>query len=128
MLWRAYRDLERYRDQYDSARFLSDHDAQRMVLHAMYEASQASIDLGVHLLVHRGEEAPSSYQEVFTRLESAGLISQDLARRMRGWAGLRNVLAHFYPVVDMTRVEAVLRNELVDLSEYARALTEPARS
>jgi uncharacterized protein YutE (UPF0331/DUF86 family) len=128
VLWRAVRDLERYRDQHGTAEVLADRDLQRMILHAMYEASQAAIDLGIHVLVTRGEEAPESYQQVFALLASARLIRPQLAGKMRGWAGLRNVLAHFYPVLDVARIDAVLRGELGDLEEYANALAPVAQA
>lgn len=126
VLWRAIRDLERYRDTYTSEQIGSDPDARRLVLHALYEASQACVDLGLHTLVEQGLEAPQTYQEVFTRLEAGSILAPDLARRMRGWAGLRNVLAHMYSGVDMTLIAATLRDELGDLTEYARAMDQPA--
>jgi uncharacterized protein YutE (UPF0331/DUF86 family) len=126
VLWRAIRDLERYRDSFAPDRVLADRDVQRMVLHALYEATQAAIDAGIHVLVARGDEPPATYAEVFTRLQAAGALPAELAARMRGWAGLRNVLAHFYSVVDLARIDAVLRGELADLADYARALAAAA--
>lgn len=122
VLWRAFRDLERYRDARAPEEFLSDHDAQRTALHALYEASQACIDLGIHVLVERGLDVPATYREVFQRLSGAGLIPRELAARMEEWAGLRNVIAHFYAVVVPEKIDRVLRNDLGHLADYARAV------
>lgn len=42
-------DLRRYAERYDLDRLETDRDVQRMVLHALYTASQAAIDLALHM-------------------------------------------------------------------------------
>lgn len=56
-----------------------------MVLRALYVATQAAVDLAMHL----GADA--------------GFLERDLAERLAAWAGFRNVLAHFYVSVDYER-------------------------
>lgn len=41
-----------------------------------------------------------------------------LAERLADWASMRNVLAHFYPIVDFRMVVDTLRQDLGDLDEY----------
>jgi uncharacterized protein YutE (UPF0331/DUF86 family) len=58
------------------------------------------------------------YQDAFRRLGTSGFIPEQLSERLAGWAGFRNVLAHFYPVIDFERVHAAL-SELDDLESFA---------
>lgn len=49
----------------------------------------------------------------------AGVVDPELARRLAGWAGLRNVLAHQDAALDLRRVDHALRHELGDLEQLA---------
>jgi len=105
----ALEDLRRYRDQFDLARFRTERDAQRLVLQAMYVAVQASIDEANALAAELGLSA-ETYREGFLVLGSAGHLDAVLASAMVDWASMRNVLAHFYPVLDLDRVHAALKD------------------
>ncbi|MBK8097764.1 MAG: DUF86 domain-containing protein [Planctomycetes bacterium] len=112
-------DLRRYRAKFDATALQSDRDAQHMVLHAMYIAAQAAIDLALHGAAGAEEPASLTYQQAFDRLAAAGMITEELGKRMRGWAGLRNVLAHHYATIDYGKIAATLANELPDLERFA---------
>ena len=90
-----------------------------MVLHALYVAAQAAIDIALHAAADAEQATSSTYQQAFERLAQQGRLEAGLARRMMGWAGLRNVLAHHYATIDYTRIAATLANELGDLESFA---------
>jgi len=121
VLQNALADLRRYRERFSREQFLSDHDAQHMVLHALYIAAQASIDLALHAVADAAGTTPATYQDAFPEAARLGLIDAALAPKLSGWAGLRNVLAHHYPVVDYGKVHDALRGDLVDLESFAAA-------
>jgi uncharacterized protein YutE (UPF0331/DUF86 family) len=112
-------DLRRYRARFDAKALQADRDAQHMVLHALYVAAQAAIDLALHAAADAEQPAAATYQEAFERLAAAGRIDRTLATRLMGWAGLRNVLAHHYATIDYARIAATLANELPDLEQFA---------
>lgn len=112
-------DLRRYQRDVSRERLHADRDAQHLVLHSLYLAVQACVDLAMHLGADAGLPQAQSYQHAFKRLGESGAIDKDLADRLAGWAGFRNVLAHFYPIVDYNRVYDAL-SELDDLEEFAR--------
>lgn len=114
--------LRRYADAVSRSSLEADVDTQNMVLFATYRAIQAAIDAGQHAIAERSLPVPASYRDVFNVLASAGLISSDLARRMAGWAGLRNVIAHAYVDIDLRIVADAIYGELGDLEEYHAAL------
>lgn len=117
----AISDLRRYQGSVSSQQLAKDRDAQHMVLHAMYIAVQATVDLAMHVAADRGLPQSSTYRAVFGQLADAGVIDAPLAARLEGWAGFRNVLAHFDSVVDYDRVHAAL-GEVSDLEDFVSAV------
>jgi uncharacterized protein YutE (UPF0331/DUF86 family) len=99
----ALDDLDRYAGMYD---------------HAMYVAIQACVDEAAEICREAGLDCGSTYREVFTQLGRSGVLDSSLAGRMAIWASMRNVLAHFYPVLDMRRVHEALEDRQ-DLKEFA---------
>jgi uncharacterized protein YutE (UPF0331/DUF86 family) len=117
----AISDLRRYQSSVTAENLAKDRDAQHMVLHAMYVAVQATVDLAMHVSADRGLPQSPSYRAVFGQLANAGVIDAPLAARLEGWAGFRNVLAHFYSVVDHDRVHAAL-GEVKGLEDFVSAV------
>jgi uncharacterized protein YutE (UPF0331/DUF86 family) len=122
LLQDALSDLHRYRDRYDANSLQSDRDAQHMVLHALYVAAQAAIHVALHAAADSEQPSSSTYQQAFERLAVAGKLDRELAGRMAGWAGLRNVLAHHYTNIDYARIAATLAHELPDLEQFIAAV------
>ncbi len=118
----ALADLKRYRARFSANDLQTDRDAQHMVLHAMFLAAQAAIDIALHGTAATEQAQSTTYQQAFALLAESGMLDRDLARRMMGWAGLRNVLAHQYAAVDMARIAATLAGELDDLDAFAAAV------
>ncbi|MDA1222813.1 MAG: DUF86 domain-containing protein [Planctomycetota bacterium] len=115
----ALADLRRYRDRFDAEALRRDRDAQHMVLHALYVAAQASIDIALHACADAEQPMATTYQQAFANLAASGQLDEAFARKMTGWAGLRNVLAHQYAPIDLGRVAAALQGELDDLDRFA---------
>lgn len=102
----------------DEAAFLADpgiHDLAERYLHL---AAEAAIDLANHWLADRGLRTPDTNRDTFSVLEEAGEITGDLADRMRGWAGFRNVLVHQYATIDHGVSYRAIRDELDDLFAF----------
>ena len=89
-----------------------------MVLHALYIAAQAAIDIALHAGADTEQPTSPTYQQAFANLSSSGKLDAALAKRLMGWAGLRNVLAHHYATVDYGRIANTLANELPDLEQF----------
>jgi uncharacterized protein YutE (UPF0331/DUF86 family) len=121
VLQNALSDLRRYRDRFAREQFLADRDAQNMVLFAMYLAAQAAIDLATHAVADAEGTAPPTYQDAFREAARIELLPAELAGRLTGWAGLRNVVAHQYPVIDYAKVHRALMHDLGDLEAFAAA-------
>lgn len=118
----ALEDLARYRHDYDRGAFLGSRDVQRQVLQALYVAVQACVDEAFEACRARGIATDVPYREAFLGLGQAGALAPTAATRLADWASFRNVLAHFYPVLDLDRVWVALDNDLDDLVDFERWL------
>ena len=92
------------------------HDLAERYLHLVVEAA---LDLANHYIADRALPAPDTNRDTFTVLERAGELAPDLADRMRGWAGFRNILVHQYVDIDHGVAYRAIRDELVDLEQFA---------
>jgi uncharacterized protein YutE (UPF0331/DUF86 family) len=120
-------DLRRYRDRVTRQELNTVRDTQHMVLRALYVATQAAVDLAMHLGADTGLPPAATYQDAFRRLSEAGILESDLAERLAAWAGFRNVLAHSYAAVDYDRAYDAL-SELADLEDFAAVVATRVQS
>lgn len=106
-------------------------DASDAVILHLWQATQIVIDLAMAACLARKLGTPSSYADAFRRLQQATLVDAGLADRLVRAAGFRNVVAHAYDTLDMTRVHAAAREGPADLRAFLavlRDLAPPAAS
>ena len=108
----------------DRAAFAGDAMLQASAERWLHLAAESALDLAHHLIADRGWKTPSSYREAFQVLAQEGVLLPELARQMEAWAGLRNVLVHFYLEVDHDRLFEILQRDLDQLQAYAAAVSE----
>jgi uncharacterized protein YutE (UPF0331/DUF86 family) len=85
-------------------------------------------DVASHVVSDERLGEPSTNQELFSLLESAGWLSQDLASKLRAAVGFRNVLVHGYTAVDPNVVRDVVENRLGDIESFVREIREQIAS
>lgn len=115
------RYVERVRDEYADtpARLLDELTRQDAIILNLQRASQAAIDLAMHLVrVHR-LGAPQESREAFTLLEDAGHLPTDLATPLRRMVGFRNVAVHDYRRLNLEIVQSIIEHGLSDLLAFA---------
>ena len=88
----------------------------------MQIAAQSLFDVGNHVLAGAFGVRPKEYAEVPPELARRGVISRELASRLAGLAGFRNLLVHEYAEVDPAKVRELLRTRLDDFREFADAV------
>jgi uncharacterized protein YutE (UPF0331/DUF86 family) len=98
-------------------------DASDAVILHLWQAVQIVIDLAVSACLHLKLGTPSTYADAFRRLADAGHVDQALAARLERAAGFRNVVAHAYERLDMTRVHRAAREGPDDLRAFLGALS-----
>ncbi len=105
--------IERIRDVLPSSpeTFLADRTAREVVTLNLFLALQESIALAMHWLADEGWDVPQTHGEAFAALAQRGVIDAPLASRLRAAAGLRNLIAHQYGVIDFSRIFAVAKDD-----------------
>jgi len=110
--------LQGYGESVDRSDLHEDATIRGSIERHLQLAAEAMIDIGNHVVAARGLTPPEDYRGTFAALDKAGVISSDFAKRLRGWAGFRNVLVHDYLDVDLDVVWRTLREELGDIEEF----------
>lgn len=100
----------------DSLRPASD-ASDAVVLH-LWQATQIVIDLAMSACLVLRLGTPSSYADAFRRLERADVVDAELADRLVRAAGFRNLVAHAYESLDLTRVHAAATRGPADLLRF----------
>jgi len=65
-----------------------------------------------------GKGVPESYSDCFIILKEAGIISEDLSRRLARMAKFRNMLVHIYWEIDDAEIFKIIQEDLKDLGEF----------
>lgn len=106
-------------------------DAQALTRDALLRAAverwlqvavEACIDIAYHVVASEGWTPPESGRGAFASLAAHGRLSPDLAQRLGNAAALRNLLVHDYVAIDLELLARVVRDDLDDLREFARAV------
>jgi uncharacterized protein YutE (UPF0331/DUF86 family) len=106
--------------------FVADRTSREVITLNLFLALQESIALATHWLADEGWDVPQTHGEVFTALAARGVLSQPLASRLRAAAGLRNLIAHQYGVIDNRRIFTIASDELDDLVTFCEELARRA--
>lgn len=93
----------------------------RAVKYSFVTAIEAAIDVAQHLCASEQWGTPTTNGDAFRLLARHGALEPELAERLVGAVGFRNVLVHEYAVVDDGRVVAAL-SELDDLRRFVEAI------
>jgi uncharacterized protein YutE (UPF0331/DUF86 family) len=93
-----------------------------VILH-LWQATQIVLDLAMSVCLSLKLGTPASYGDAFRRLRDGGVIEEVLADRLIR-AGFRDVVAHAYDTLDMTRVHAAAQTGPGDLRLFLAALRD----
>jgi uncharacterized protein YutE (UPF0331/DUF86 family) len=101
---------------------LDDLDVQDVFVLNVERAAQACIDLASHVIAAREIGLADTLAANFTLLEREGIITADLASRMRGMVGFRNVAVHDYQALEPAVLRAILTDHLPDFESFCTAI------
>lgn len=116
------RCLERVRDRCpDSAEALAVNvDAQDIVSLNLTRAVQLCVDIGAQVLARCSGAAPQTMSQTFSQLAQEGMITPELADRLRRAVGFRSIVIHEYDEIDWHIVHAIATRHLTDFEDFAR--------
>lgn len=110
-------DLERHGDVTE-AELTADRDRRHVVERVLTQLVDIAVGLNSTLARGTGHRRPSSYRETFDVVAEAGVISGELAVRLRPSAGMRNLLTHEYGRIELDRVAAAVPRAREDYGDY----------
>ena len=88
----------------------------------LHLACESVLDIAHHVISDQGYRQAQSYKEAMDVLREETLIDRDLADRLKGWMGFRNILVHLYLEIDHGRTYDAIRGDLGDLEQFAAAM------
>ena len=117
--------LEGYRAKLEAFRrfsrneFLGDEDLYQLAERYLHLACECMLDAAQHVIAEMGFRQPNDYKDAIEILCEEDVLTRDLAARIKGWMGFRNVLVHFYLGIDHQRAFDAIQADLGDLDEFA---------
>ena len=116
----------RRRSPATAAALANDPDAQDILTLNITRAVQMCVDLGAHLIAAQNKPAPDTMGQTFDTLADMGVISTDLAIRMKKSVGFRNIAVHNYEAIDWAITHAVATHHIDDFAAFATAVAKAA--
>ncbi|NPV08228.1 MAG: DUF86 domain-containing protein [Anaerolineae bacterium] len=104
--------------QQDEVAYLNDPRSVGSARYYLQVSVETCINIANHIIASEGLRSPHDYKDSFTVLNEAGVLPNDLTRRLRDLAGLRNLLVHVYWEVDDRMVYRGIRAELGDFDAF----------
>jgi len=95
---------------------------QDAIILNLQRACEASISLAMHIVSRGNFGVPQNSREAFTMLAEQGVITAELALRMRAMVGFRNIAIHDYQQVKLNVVQKIIEINLKDFREFSDAI------
>lgn len=115
--------LKAFKDVSSEA-FLSDRDKQDIASFRLIVATEAAIDLCLHVSAKRLGKVAEEYAACFQLLADHGLVDKALASRLARMARFRNLLVHQYWEIDYARLyEIITGPDLEDLQAFVEQIS-----
>ena len=106
----------------DALVLAADFDLQDIVSLNLSRAVQISVDIGAHLIASMEVPPPGTMGQTFDLLAQQGVLRNELANRLKKSVGFRNIAVHNYDSINWLIVHSIVKNHLVEFSEFAKAI------
>ena len=112
----------------DRVQFVRDYRLHGLAERYLHLSIECLLDISNMLVSGLGLRKPERYQEAVDILAEASVLSHELASRLAGVAGFRDILVHEYLEVDRGLVYQYLQENLGDLEAFAQEVIRFVRS
>jgi uncharacterized protein YutE (UPF0331/DUF86 family) len=102
----------------------TNYDLQDIVSVNLERAVQTCVDIAAHVISETEALPPDTMAESFNRLVALGVLTAQLAERMRKAVGLRNILLHHYTDIDWAIIYDVVTHHLNDFVWFAQVIDQ----
>jgi uncharacterized protein YutE (UPF0331/DUF86 family) len=115
---RCIRQVREYYAVPSDKPFESDFMKQDAIAANLQRASEQTIDLANHVIRKAKLGLPKDSRDSFEILAAAKVIPAELAAKLKGMVGFRNVLVHDYRELDLKIMKDVIEHRLDDLIRF----------
>lgn len=107
----------------DKTSFLSDTRNPAAGESFLRRALEAIFDIGRHILANIGYmDMATEYKAIAQGLKEAGVIDEELSKKLVQMAGYRNRLVHLYNLVSDEELYTVICSDLKDIEDFIAAI------
>ena len=99
-----------------------DLDAQDILALNLSRAVQLCVDIGAHIVAGKNVPPPATMGQTFDVLAELGIISEELALRMKNAVGFRNIAVHNYEAINWQIVHSIASRHVGDFTDFARSV------
>lgn len=85
---------------------------------------ECCLDVANHIISSERFRPPADYADSFSVLEEKGVLSQDLALRLRQMAKFRNRLVHLYGEIDNQYVYKAIWEDVKDIHQFREVILD----
>ncbi len=107
--------------------FEQDHLKQDAIAANLQRAAEQAIDLANHVIRKGKLGLPKESKESFEILAAAKVIPRELADKLKGMVGFRNIMVHQYQEIDIKIMMDVIEHHLDDLVVFTNHVMEFGR-
>lgn len=107
--------------------FETDYLKQDAISINLQRIAELSIDIANHVIKKKKLGFPKDSKESFAILVEAGAIPENLAVKLKGMVGFRNILVHDYRKLDLEIFVDVIEHRLNDLIDFTNLLMQYVR-
>jgi len=120
------RCLQRIQEEYagDSQNLAANQTKQDAIVLNLQRACETAIDLAMYVVSQRKLGVPQDSGDVFTILQTAGILPPDLANRMQRMVGFRNIAVHEYTRLNLEVVQAIVTKQLEDFRAFSSTVVK----
>ncbi len=79
---------------------------------------QIVLDVGNHVLAEKGISI-EQYKDIFVELGKHNVLPKKFAEKIKGMAGLRNIIVHEYASINLDLLTGIVNNSLGDFKKFA---------
>ncbi len=97
---------------------LDEIDKQDIFVLNLQRAVEAAIDIAAHIVASEGLGLASTIKDNFKFLSEAGIIDENLFKKMQAMVGFRNIAVHDYQSIDVAILKSILTDNLKDIEEF----------
>jgi len=120
------RCLQRINEEFagDKQSLATNQTKQDAIILNLQRACETAIDLAMYVVSQRKLGVPQDSRDAFTLLQTAGILSFDLATRMQRMVGFRNVAVHEYTRLNLDVVYAIITKQLDDFRIFSSTIVK----